>query len=76
MIKNKTGGNSAGFLISIADINPEKSKSSVSVVFHSCGFRKLSCVDAESGNAGKFHIGEIAGFSFGYGTGIAKAASA
>jgi hypothetical protein len=76
MIKNKPGGNSAGFLISIANVNSEKGKSAFSVIFHSCGFRKLSCVDAESGNAGKFHIGEITGFSFGYGAGIAKAASA
>lgn len=75
MIKN--GGKfSAVFLFLIADIKPEKSKGSVSVIFHSGAFRKFSCVDAESGNAGKFHIRKIAGFAFGYGAGITEAAAA
>ena len=75
MIK-KRRKNSAVFLFLIADIKPEKSKGSVSVIFHSCAFRKFSCVNAESGNAGKFHIRKIAGLAFGYGAGVTKAAAA
>jgi hypothetical protein len=33
-------------------------------------------VDAKSGNTGKFHIRKVAGFSFGYGAGVTKAAAA
>ena len=63
-------------MFSVTDIKSEKGESSVSVIFHSCGFGKFSCVDAKSGNAGKFKIREVARFVFGDCAGIAKAASA